>query len=77
MTNQIIYNSLYEKYGKVALSKQELAKELGMGLSTVSKLMHEGIGLPNYIKVGTAKNARVLFPIDEVANFLSHTVEVA
>ncbi|WP_152183446.1 helix-turn-helix transcriptional regulator [Sulfurimonas indica] len=76
MTHQI-YNSLYEKYGKVALSKQELAQELGMGLSTVSKLMAEGYGLPNYIKVGNSKNSRVLFPIDEVAKFLAQTVEVA
>jgi len=77
MTNQIIYNSLYKKYGKVALSKQELAKELGLGLSTISKMMSEGVGLPNFIKVGTAINSRVLFPLDEVASFLSQTVAVA
>ncbi len=77
MTNQMIYNSLYEKYKKLALSKSELAQELGMGLSTVSKIMAEGMGLPNYKKVGIAKNSRVLFPLADVAEFLSNTVEVA
>jgi len=77
MVNQLIYNSLYEKYKKLALSKSELAQELGMGLSTVSKLMAEGMGLPNYKKVGTSKNSRVIFPLIDVAEFLSDTVEVA
>ena len=70
-------DALQHKYGKLALSKRELAQELGMGLSTVSKLMAEGMGLPNYKKVGIAKNSRVLFPLADVAEFLSDTVEVA
>ena len=72
-----ILQSLQEKYNKVALSKQELAHELGLGLSTVSKFMSDGIGLPNYKKIGTAKNSRVIFPLINVAEFLADTVEVA
>ena len=76
-TTGVILQSLQEKYNKVALSKQELAHELGLGLSTVSKFMSDGIGLPNYKKIGTAKNSRVIFPLINVAEFLADTVEVA
>lgn len=74
---QVIYESLRESYGKSGLSKGELAIELGLGLSTVSKMMADGIGLPNYKKIGTAKNSRVIFPLVDVAEFLADTVEVA
>jgi len=74
---QATYESLRETYGKSGLSKVELANELGMGLSTVSKKMSEGLGIPNYKKIGTAKNARVIFPLADVAEFLADTVEVA
>ena len=74
---QTIYTSLQEKYGKLVLSKQELAMELDVGLSTVSKMMSDGMGLPNYRKVGVAKNSRVVFPIVDVAEFLADTIEVA
>ncbi len=76
-TKQTIYMSLRETYNKVGLSKSELAKEFGIGLSTVSKMMAEGMGLPNYKKIGNAKNSRVIFPLADVAEFLSDTVKVA
>jgi len=76
-TQQTIYVSLRETYKKAGLSKSELAKELGIGLSTVSKMMANSIGLPHYIKLGEAKNSRVLFPLVDVANFLSTTIKVA
>jgi hypothetical protein len=36
----------------------------------------QGYGIPKYKKIGNAKNAKVIFPILEVARFLSQTVEV-
>jgi len=74
---QTIYESLRETYGKSGLSKVELANELGLGLSTVSKFMADGIGLPNYRKIGSSKNSRVIFPLTDVADFLANTVKVA
>ena len=74
---QTIYLSLQEKYNKSTISKVEFAREVGIGLSTVSKMMLDGIGLPNYKKIGTAKNSRVIFPLINVAEFLADTVEVA
>ena len=69
-------NNLYSKYKKSTLSKKELAKELGIGLSTLNKYLANGIGLPNYIKMGNAINSRVLFNIRDVAEFLSQTTKV-
>ncbi len=74
---QVIYESLRDTYKKLGLSKQELANELGMGLSTVSKMMADGIGIPRYRKIGSAKNSRVIFPIVDVAEFLADTIKVA
>lgn len=77
MTNisQIIRNDLLSKYGKSTISKIELANEMGIGLSTLNKYLSEGIGLPEYKKVGTSKNSRVLFPIQAVAEFLADTTK--
>ncbi len=77
MFSQVTFDALQHKYNKLTLSKSELAQELGMGLSTVSKMMAEGMGLPNYRKIGTAKNSRVIFPLADVAEFLADTMEVA
>jgi len=71
-----IYMSLQEKYKKLGLSKAELAQELGLGVSTISKRMAEGLDLPNYKKLGSASNARVIFPLVDVAKYISTTVEV-
>jgi predicted DNA-binding transcriptional regulator AlpA len=76
-TAQTIYISLIKKYNKSAISKIEFANEVGLGLSTVSKMMADGYGLPNYKKIGNAKNSRVVFPLINVAEFLADTVEVA
>ncbi len=76
-TAHAIYNSLRERYQKETISKKETAKEIGVGLSTISRMMAEGIGIPNYKKIGSAKNSRVVFPIVDVAEFLADTIEVA
>ncbi len=76
MDYKSIENQLLKQYRKMALSKKELAECLGLGVSTVSKLMSQGYGLPNYKKLGNSRNARVVFPISEVARFLSDTVKV-
>ena len=71
-----IEHSLHQKYDRSTLSKKELAKELGIGLSTLNKYLANGVGLPNYIKMGTATNSRVLFNIHDVAEFMSNTTKV-
>lgn len=61
---------LLNKHGKLGLSRQETADELGISLSFLDKLLKEGIGLPNYRKIGKSKKPRIVFPIDAVASFM-------
>ena len=71
-----LMDSILKKYNKSTLSKKEAAHELGIGLSTLSKRMNEGIGCPNYIKNGTTGATRVFFPVSEIAEFLTNTTKV-
>ena len=61
---------LINKYGKLGLTRQETADELGISLSFLDKLLREGVGLPNYRKIGKSQKPRIVFPVDSVANFM-------
>jgi len=74
---QQIYNDLSSRYKKASLSKKELAHELGVSYSSIDTYIARGYGLPNYKKLGTAKNAKVIFNIVDVAEFLSQTIKIA
>lgn len=63
-------NYLLNKYGKLGLTRQETADELGISLSFLDKLLREGTGLPAYRKIGKSQKPRVVFPIDSVADFM-------
>ncbi len=67
---------LRQKYKKAVLTKKELAGELGIALSTLNSYMAKSYQIPKYRRIGSAKNAKVVFPISSVANFLAQTVEV-
>jgi len=74
---QQIYNDLSSRYKKASLSKKELAHELGVSYSSIDTYIARGYGLPNYKKLGTSKNAKVIFNIIDVAEFLSQTIKTA
>lgn len=61
---------LLNKYGKLGLTRQETANELGISLSFLDKLLREGTGLPAYRKIGRSQKPRIVFPIDSIANFM-------
>lgn len=67
---QYYANYLLNKHKKLGLSRQETAHELGISLSFLDKLLREGIGLPNYKKIGKSKKPRIVFPIDSIATFM-------
>jgi len=67
---QYYANYLLDKHKKLGLSRQETADELGISLSFLDKLLREGIGLPNYRKIGKSKKPRIVFPIDAIASFM-------
>ena len=73
---KIIYDDLKARYKKSVLSKAEMANELGVSISSIDKYMAHSLGVPPYKKLGSAKNAKVVFNIIDVAEFLADTVKV-
>jgi|GEM_PF-1269702 len=61
---------LLAKYGKLGLTRQETADELGISLSFLDKLLREGTGLPTYRKIGKSQKPRIVFPVDAIADFM-------
>ena len=75
-TTERIQVYLLGKYNRSILSKKEYAGEFGISVSTVDNYIAKNEGVAKYVKLGSSKNAKVIFPIIEVAKFLSKTVEV-
>ncbi len=71
---QLIYEDLKSRYNKATLTKKELAKELTVSTSTIDLYISKGIGIPNYKKLGKAKNAKVVFNIIDIAEYLANTI---
>ena len=74
--SKIIYKDLSSLYG-FTLTKKELAEVLKVSVSSINNYIVKGEGIPEYTKVGTGKNGKVLFPVVNVADYLSNTVSVA
>ena len=72
-----IHNDLNQRYNKATLTKKELASELGVSVSSINSYIVKGTGIPEYIKVGTGKNGKVLFPLVNLVSYLSNTIRVA
>lgn len=64
-----IHADLNEKYSKSVLSKKEMAEELGVSLRTLNTYIKEGAA-PKHKKLGTSKNAKIVFPVAAVADYL-------
>ena len=70
-STQATYTYLKSKYNRTVISKKELAIELNISLSTLDLYLSKGMGLPKYKKLGSAKNARVIFNLYDIAIFLN------
>lgn len=70
-----IYEELRKKYNRMTISKSEMSSELGISNSTLDLYIAKGIGLPNYKKLGSAKNAKVIFNLLDVSEFLANTIK--
>lgn len=70
-----LYEYLLKKYQRAVISKVEMANELGISSSTLDLYIAKGTGLPNYKKLGKAKNSKVVFNLLDVANFLTKTIK--
>jgi len=75
MTREVdlVFNTLYTKYGTLNLTKKQLSTELNISVRTIDKYICQSVGIPNYIKMN---NGRVLFPIIDVRKFLTNTFKV-
>ena len=65
---------LKTKYKKLMLSKKELAQELGISESTINLYISKNTNLPDYKKMAVGKNTRVMFPLINVAQFLTEDI---
>ena len=74
---ELVYQDLKSRYNKATLTKKELANEFTVSVSTIDLYISKGVGVPNYKKLGTAKNAKVIFNIIDVAEYLSQTIKTA
>lgn len=75
--SELIYQDLKSRYDKATINKKELSNEFGVSTSTIDLYISKGIGIPNYKKLGTAKNSKVIFNIIDVAEYLSQTIKTA
>ncbi|MFC2587105.1 MAG: helix-turn-helix transcriptional regulator [Campylobacter sp.] len=57
---------------KQALDRRQTAEAIGIGLSTLDLRIKDGRNLPRYIKIGDAKNSRIVFPLLSIAEFLTN-----
>ncbi|PSM51437.1 hypothetical protein CBLAS_1394 [Campylobacter blaseri] len=58
--------------GRQSLNRKETAKVLGIGVSTLDLRIKEGRNLPEYIKIGDAKNSRIVFTLVAIAQYLTN-----
>ena len=71
---KVIYESLLQKYN-ITIGKKELSEILGTSVSFIDKAIMSGNGIPNYKKLGSSKNAKVVFNLLDVASYLGNTTK--
>lgn len=72
-----VHQYLTNKYNKLALTKAELAVELGISVSSINQYICQGKNLPSYLKTGNGKSSRIIFPINNIISYISNTTKVA
>ena len=70
--NEYILDELRSRYDKLTLNKTELAKLLNISPRTLSNKISNGTIWIKFTKLGTSKQAHVVFPIIYVAEYLTH-----
>lgn len=73
MSNEqkVLFETLYAKYKKVALSKKEMSLETGVSISTLDRLRKSGLGC-SYIKKG---GGDIFYPLTELAKYYTQVVQ--
>lgn len=71
----VLVEMLFSLYCKVLFNKLDLSRLMGVSISYIDKSLARGYGIPNYKKLGHLSNSKILFPINDVAEFLSATTK--
>ncbi len=74
---EAIYSELREEGYPLLISKKQYSQIINCSVSSVDNYIREGYGCPDYKKMGKAKNAKVLFSLIDVANYLAQTIKTA
>ena len=67
---QALFNDLQTAGYGVHVNKKQYAEIVGCSVSAVDHYMKSGYGIPDYRKMGHQRNARVLFSLRSVAEYL-------
>ena len=75
---QIILDDLKEEGQTTFINNKQYAPIVGCSVSSVDSNIQKGTNLPNYKKIGNARNARVMFSLRDVSEFLAaQTIQTA
>jgi len=71
MSNEekVLFDTLYAKHKKVALSKKEMSRETGVSISSLDRLRRSGLGCA-YLKQGQGD---VFYTLIELAKYYCQT----
>ncbi len=77
-TAQALYDDLRSAGYGVQVNKKQYAEIAVCSVSAVDHYITKGYGVPPYRKIGHQRNARVLFSLRDVAEYLaSQTIQTA
>ena len=67
---KFIFDELKKDY-TLFITREEYAEIAKVSIATVVSRMNRGVGLPNYKRAGNWKNAKILFNLRDVAEFMA------
>lgn len=77
-TAQSIFDDLVATGYPMQVNKKQYAEIAGCSVSAIDNYIAKGYGVPDYRKIGHQRNARVLFSLRDIAEYLaSQTIKTA
>lgn len=70
----LYFESIKSEYKTLMLTKKELSKVLGISESTINLYISKNVNLPDYKKMADGKNSRVMFPVVNVAKYMTENI---
>lgn len=67
---KIVFDALYSKHQKVAISKKEMSLECGLSISTLDRLRRNSLGC-GFVR---EKQGDIFYPLSEVAKYYCQAV---